>query len=82
MTQEEMNNFIVIKHPITYNSVRVNYLNGNYEIGYFLNNDEDLISKNKWRFVLDKFASQYRENYSKEFTKVINGLDVKDLILL
>ena len=77
-----MYNFILIKHPITYNSVRVNYLNGTYEMGCFLNNDEDISSKNKWRFVLNEFTAKYRENYSIEFTKVINGLDVKDLVLL
>lgn len=82
MTFNEMRQFIRIEHPITTNSVKVVYNNGDFEVGFFLCEEEEFNIENKWRFVSNTNSSSYRINESKEYTKIINGNDVSELVIL
>jgi hypothetical protein len=82
MTIKEMTQFVKIDNPVTYNSVRVDFKNLRFEIGFFIGDDEDLNQQNKWRFVPNNLAAKYHKTKNTEDSIVINGDDVLSLTLL
>lgn len=81
MTQEQMKQFIVYDNPITRNSVRVDFINGTHEIGFFIDYDE-FNGDNKWRFIPNRLSVNYRETKSLEYSITIDGNNVTKLTLL
>lgn len=81
MTKEEMSKFIEIDNPVT-RSVRVDYHSGDFNVGFFIGNDNTLKKENKWRFVPNNSSVKYRETKSLEYSIVIEGDKVKSLLLV
>lgn len=82
MTKEEMAQFIEIDLPVTSYSVRLDFHNGTFNVGFFIGNDDGLKKENKWRFVPNNSSGKYQETKSLEYFIIIEGEKVKTLTLL
>jgi hypothetical protein len=82
MTQKQMSLFIRDKYPVTFNGVKVVFYDGTHDVGFFTEFDENINISNKWRFVSNNSSPKYQSTKSLEYTKIIDGEKVKQLILL
>lgn len=82
MTREEMTKFIKHENPITFNSVKVEFIDGGFNVGFFIPDEVDWNNENKWRFVPNNNAVKFQESKSLEHSIIIEGNKVVRLILL
>lgn len=82
MTIEQMVKFVVYDHPITYNSVRVDFVDGTHKIGFFIVKESELDGVNKWRFVQNNDSAKYAETNSMEHSIIIDGDNIIRLTIL
>ena len=85
MKQQDIDQFL-LEHPITYDSVRVDFADSSFKVGFFENlvgDFDDLRQKNQWRFIENNYsvASRDRDNDPKH-TIIINGDTVDKLTIL
>ena len=85
MKQQDIDQFL-LEHPITYDSVRVDFVDSSFKVGFFENivGDFDYLrQKNQWRFIENNYSVAYRDsdNDSKH-TTIINGDTVDKLTIL
>ena len=85
MKQQDIDQFL-LEHPITYDSVRVDFVDSSFKVGFFENlvgDFDDLRQKNQWRFIENNYsvASRDRDNDPKH-TTIINGDTVYKLTTL
>ena len=84
MTKEEMAQFIEIDHPVTFNSVRVDFDTEQHTVGFFdkFDDAEQLKEANQWRFIPNNLANEYQDSKSIQYSIVIDGDEVSKLTLL
>jgi hypothetical protein len=83
MKQQDIDQFL-LEHPITYDSVRVDFVDISFKVGFFENlvGDFDALrQKNQWRFIENNYSVTYRDNDPKH-TTIINGDTVDKLTIL
>ena len=83
MKQQDIDQFL-LEHPITYDSVRVDFVDISFKVGFFENlvGDFDALrQKNQWRFIENNYSVAYRDNDPKHMT-IINGDTVDKLTIL
>ena len=83
MKQQDIDQFL-LEHPITYDSVRVDFVDSSFKVGFFENlvgDFDDLRQKNQWRFIENNYSVGYRDNDPKH-TTIINGDTVDKLTIL
>lgn len=82
MTIQELDEFL-LETPVTYNSVRVDFLDGSFKVGFFENlvgDFDQLRRQNQWRFIEDLNTAAYKENgNAAAFTTIINGDSIEKL---
>lgn len=81
MKKEDIEQFLHL-HLITYNSVRIDFFDDTFKVGNFENmtGDEDkLKQENKWRFVENNNALEYKETNDPELTTVLDGNQIKKI---
>ncbi|MBK6953828.1 MAG: hypothetical protein IPH24_17800 [Crocinitomicaceae bacterium] len=85
MKIEDLDQFI-LEQPITYKSVRLDFADGSFKVGFFENvvGDFDALrQKNHWRFIENNNSVAYRENNNNPvYTTMINGDNVNKLTVL
>jgi len=85
MKQQDIDQFI-LEHPITYDSVRIDFVDGSFKVGYFENltgDFDELRQKNQWRFIENNYSVAYRDsNNDPKHTTIINGDTVDKLTIL
>jgi hypothetical protein len=85
MTKQDFDKFLS-NHAITYNSVKIEFIDGTYKIGYFergLEDYEELRQKNLWMFVENNNSVAYKVNVNDpNYTTIINGDLVKNITVL
>jgi hypothetical protein len=76
MLKKDFDKFF-LETPITYNSVRIDFSEGNSKIGFFenLHGDFDLLqSQNKYRFIENNNSVAYRQNNNDvSLSTIIDG---------
>lgn len=82
MTKDEMTKFIKHDNPITRNSVRVDFITGTFDVGFFISDESELNKENKWRFIPNNSAIKFRETKSLEHSIIIDGNQVARLTLV
>ena len=83
MKQQDIDQFL-LEHPITYDSVRVDFVDSSFKVGFFENlvGDFDYLrQKNQWRFIESNYSVADRDNDPKH-TTIINGDTVDKLTIL
>ena len=83
MKQQDIDQFL-LEHPITYDSVRVDFVDSSFKVGFFENlvgDFDDLRQKNQWRFIESNYSVAYSDNDPKH-TTIINGYTVDKLTIL
>ena len=85
MKQQDIDQFL-FEHPITYDSVRVDFVDSSFKVGFFENlvgDFDDLRQKNKWRFIEKNYSGEYRDSDNDpKHTTIINGNTVDKLTIL
>lgn len=86
MTRQAIEQFLN-EYPVTYNSVRVDFINTSCKIGFFENlvgDLDDLKQKNHWRFIEKNNSAKYKENKNNpaKYSTIINGDKVEKLTIL
>jgi hypothetical protein len=85
MKQQDIDQFL-LEHPITYDSVRVDFVDISFKVGFFENlvGDFDALrQKNQWRFIENNYSVAYRDNDNDpKHTTIINGDTVDKLTIL
>ena len=85
MKQQDIDQFL-LEHPITYDSVRVDFVDSSFKVGFFENlvgDFDDLRQKNKWRFIEKNYSGEYRDSDNDpKHTTIINGDTVDKLTIL
>ena len=85
MKQQDIDHFL-LEHPITYDSVRVDFVDSSFKVGFFENlvgDFDDLRQKNQWRFIENNYSVAYRDNDNDpKHTTIINGDTVDKLTIL
>jgi len=83
MKQQDIDQFL-LEHPITYDSVRVDFVDSSFKVGFFENlvgDFDDLRQKNQWRFIENNYSVADRDKDPK-YTTIINGDTVDKLTIL
>ena len=85
MKQQDIDQFL-LEHPITYDSVRVDFVDSSFKVGFFGNlvGDFDYLrQKNQWRFIENNYSVAYRDSDNDpKHTTIINGDTVDKLTIL
>lgn len=85
MKQQDIDQFL-LEHPITYDSVRVDFVDSSFKVGFFENlvgDFDDLRQKNQWRFIENNYSVAYMDNDNDpKHTTIINGDTVDKLTIL
>ena len=85
MKQQDIDQFL-LEHPITYDSVRVDFVDSSFKVGFFENlvGDFDYLrQKNQWRFIENNYSVAYRDSDNDpKHTIIINGDTVYKLTIL
>ncbi len=85
MRQQDFDQFI-LENPITYDSVRLDFVDGSFKLGSFENlvgDFDSLRQKNQWRFIEIKNSDAYKDNDNDpRKTTIINGDTVEKLTIL
>ena len=85
MKQQDIDQFL-LEHPITYDSVRVDFVDSSFKVGFFENlvGDFDYLrQKNQWRFIENNYSVAYRDSDNdQKHTIIINGDTVDKLTIL
>ena len=85
MKQQDIDQFL-LEHPITYDSVRVDFVGSSFKVGFFENlvGDFDYLrQKNQWRFIENNYSLAYRDSDNDpKHTTIINGDTVDKLTIL
>ncbi len=85
MKQQDIDQFL-LEHPITYDSVRVDFVGSSFKVGFFENlvGDFDYLrQKNQWRFIENNYSVAYRDSDNDpKHTTIINGDTVDKLTTL
>ena len=85
MKQQDIDQFL-LEHPITYDSVRVDFVDRSFKVGFFENlvgDFDDLRQKNQWRFIENNYSVAYRDSDNDpKHTTIINGDTVDKLTIL
>ena len=85
MKQQDIDQFL-LEHPITYDSVRVDFVGSSFKVGFFENlvGDFDYLrQKNQWRFIENNYSVAYRDSDNdQKHTIIINGDTVDKLTIL
>ena len=85
MKQQDIDQFL-LEHPITYDSVRIDFVDGSFKVGYFENltgDFDELRQKNEWRFIENNKSMKFKNsNMDPKHTTIINGDDIDKLIVI
>jgi hypothetical protein len=85
MKQQDIDQFL-LEHPIAYHSVRVDFVDSSFKVGFFENlvGDFDYLrQKNQWRFIENNYSVAYRDSDNDpKHTIIINGDTVDKLTIL
>ena len=85
MKQQDIDQFL-FERPITYDSVRVDFVDSSFKVGFFENLVGDfnaLRQKNQWRFIEKNYSVAYRDSENDpKHTTIINGDTVEKLTIL
>jgi len=84
MRQQDFDHFI-LENPISNGSVRLDFVDGTFKLGFFENligDFDNLRKKNQWRFVENNNSVGYKDNGNDpNFTTIING-DILDKLTI
>ena len=80
MQQEEISRFIE-KNKVTRNSMKVDFYNGSFDVGFFTGNQPNS-NKNEWLFVTNNNSVGYQKTKSDEYIITLKGADIKSISLL
>ncbi len=76
MKQRDIDQFL-LGHPITYDSVRIDFIDSSFKVGFFENligDFDELRQKNQWRFIENNNSVKYKNsNNDPKQTIIING---------
>ena len=85
MKQQDIDQ-LLLEHPITYDSVRLDFIDGSFKVGFFENlvgDFDKLRQENQWRFIEDNNSVAYRDNGNDpNQTTIVNGDPVDKLTIL
>ncbi|MDB9932987.1 hypothetical protein OAD28_09785 [Flavobacteriales bacterium] len=85
MKQQDIDQFL-LEHPITYDSVRIDFVDSSFKVGFFENlvgDFDELRQKNQWRFIENNNSVKYRDsNNDIKHTTIISGDTVDKLTIL
>ena len=85
MKQQDIDQFL-LEHPITYDSVRIDFVDSSFKVGFFENlvgDFDELRQKNQWRFIENNNSVKYRHsNNDIKHTTIISGDTVDKLTIL
>ena len=79
MTLEQMTNLKRL-HFVTTDSLTFKFNDGKFEVGFFTPQEESINVENKWRIVTNNDSVKYRETQSNDYTKIIDGNKVIDVL--
>jgi len=79
MTLEQMTDLKRL-HLVTTNSLTFTFNDGTFEVGYFTSQEEPVNAENKWRIVTNNDSVKYRETQSNDYTKIIDGNKVIEVL--
>lgn len=82
MNVEQIRKFARIEHRVTTRPVKIIHYDGTYEVGFFTPEDEDFNADNKWRIVTNNNFREYSKEFSKDYTNIIDGDEISEIILL
>ena len=85
MKQQDIDQFI-LEQPITHNSVRIDFVNGSFKVGFFENlvgDFDKLRQKNQWRFIENNHSEKYKKsNNDPKHTTIIKGDNIDKLSII
>lgn len=85
MRPQDFDEFL-LEHPITNDSIRVDFKDGSFKVGFFENlvgDFDELRQKNQWRFVENNNSVAYRDSDNdSKYTTIIYGDTVDKLTVL
>lgn len=81
MKKEDIKHFIRDLHPVTKNSVRAEFFDQPFDVGFFTSHTEEINQENKWRFKPNNSSSFYHLNSPDGKTIIIDGNTIKSLRL-
>ena len=85
MKQQDIDQFL-LEHPIIYDSVRIDFDDSSFKVGFFENligDFDELRQKNQWRFIENKNSVKYKNsNNDPKYTTIINADGIDKLSIL
>ena len=81
MRHNKIFQFVRIDNPVVTKPIKVEFIDGTHDYGFFTSQNEGINEENKWRFVPNNSAIEYRETGSNEHTKVLDGETILELKL-
>ena len=85
MKQQDIDQFI-LEQPITHNSVRIDFVNGSFKVGFFENlvgDFDKLRQKNQWRFIENVNSVKYKNSDDDpKHTLIIRGDTIDKLSVI
>ena len=85
MKQRDIDQFL-LEHPITYDSVRIDFIDCSFKVGFFENligDFDELRQKNQWWFIENNNSVKYKNsNNDPKQTIIINGDKIDKLSIV
>ena len=85
MKQQDIDQFI-LEQPITCDSIRIDFVNGSFKVGFFENlvgDFDKLRQKNQWRFIENNNSLKYKNsNNDPKHTTIISGDNIDRLSII
>mgnify|MGYP001166094621 CR=1 FL=1 len=85
MKQQDIDQFI-LEQPITHNSVRIDFVDSSFKVGFFENligDFDKLRQKNQWRFIENNNSLNYKNsNNDPKHTTIISGDNIDKLSIV
>ena len=85
MKKQNIDQFI-LENSITYDSVRIDFVDGSFKAGFFENlvgDFDDLRQKNQWRFIENNNSVKYKNSDNDpKHTTIINGNSIDKLSVI
>ena len=85
MKQQDIDQFL-LEHPITYDSVRIDFYDSSFKVGFFENligDFDELRQKNQWRFIENNKSMKYKNsNNDPKHTTIISGDNIDKLSII
>jgi len=85
MKQQDIDQFL-LEHPITCDSIRIDFVDSSFKIGFFENlvgDFDKLRQKNQWRFIENNNSLKYKNsNNDPKHTTIISGDNIDRLSII